>query len=81
LGYLGRTESWVEAELLPETNGRVNGFDAMLHQARLCPGPTLEQVTVMAAIPPDNYCEWRTGAAAKVLAEFQPPPKARKSLR
>ena len=50
LGYLGRSESWVEAELLPETNGKVNGFDAMPHQAGLCPGPKWEQVTAMAAV-------------------------------
>jgi len=73
LGYLGRSESWVEASLLPKADSKVNGFDAMPHQAGLCPGPKWEQVAVMAAIPPDNYSEWRTGAAAKVVAEIPLP--------
>lgn len=77
LGYLGRSESWVEAELVPERNGRSNGFDAVPHQAGLCPGPNWEQVTVMAAFPPGDYAEWRSSAAAKVLAEF-PLPEGKK---
>ncbi len=78
LGYLGRSESWVEASLLPKADAKVNGFDAMPHQAGFCPGPKWEQVAVMAAIPPDNYSEWRTGAAAKVLAEFPLPEGTKK---
>ena len=78
LGYLGRSESWVEAKLLPEPDSAVNGFDAIPHQSGICPGPQWEQVTVMAAIPPHNYGEWRTGATAKVLAEFPLPEDKKK---
>ena len=77
LGYLGRSESWVEARLLPERNGKVNDFDAIPHQAGLCPGPSWEQVTLMSAIPLGDYSAWRTAAAAKVLAEF-PLPEGKK---
>jgi CRISPR-associated protein Csb2 len=79
LGYLGRSESWVEASLLPKADGNFNGVNAKPHQAGRCPGPEWEQVTVMAAISPSDYVEWRTGATAKVLAEFPLPEGKKKS--
>jgi hypothetical protein len=39
----------------------------MPHQAGLHSGPKWKQVTVLAAIAPEEYSECRTGAAAKVL--------------
>lgn len=73
LGYLGRSESWVEAELLSDADDTVNGFSAIPHQAGLVPGRDWEQITVMAAILPASYGEWRSGEAAKVLAAFPLP--------
>lgn len=78
LGYLGRSESWVEAKLLQKCDANVNGFDAIPHQPGLCPGPRWEQVAVMAAITPRDYAIWRTEAAGKVLAEFPLPEANRK---
>jgi CRISPR-associated protein Csb2 len=73
LGYLGRSESWVEAKLLPNGDSEVNGFDSFPHQPGLCPGPGWEQITVLAAIPPEDYLEWRSVSTAKILAAFPLP--------
>ena len=77
LGYLGRSESWVEAKLLPERDEKLNCFDALPHYAGVCPGPNWEQVTVMAAIPPEDFSKWRTEATAKALAKL-PLPEGKK---
>lgn len=77
LGYLGRSESWVEAEVLSDADDTINGFSAIPHQGGLIPGRDWEQITVLAAIPPTDFSEWRSGATAKVLAEF-PLPEGKK---
>jgi CRISPR-associated protein Csb2 len=73
LGYLGRSESWVEAELLAEGTVSRNGFDAIPHRSGTCPGPQWEQVTLMAAIPSMDFAEWRRAAVDKALADFPLP--------
>ena len=81
LGYLGRSESWVEAELLPEDR-----TDLGLFNARPCVGwarpeqdyRNYEQVPLMAAIPPEQYSEWQRRQAETALAAFPLPEGNRK---
>lgn len=77
LGYLGRSESWVDAELVNDALPS-NGFNAFPHRAGVHPGPQWEQVSLMAAIPPAEYATWRRNATEKVLAEFPLPEGTKK---
>ncbi len=51
LGYLGRSESWVEADLIAENDLSSTCFNAFPHHEGIHPGPQWEQVSIMAAIP------------------------------
>ena len=73
LGYLGRSESWVEAELIADEVLSSMNFDAFPHRAGLHPGPQWEQVSLMAAIHPDKYAEWQGKAKENILADFPLP--------
>jgi CRISPR-associated protein Csb2 len=77
LGYLGRSESWVEAELVADEAVSLNGFDAFPHREGVRPGPQWEQISLMAAIPPNDYATWRRETTEKVLSGF-PLPAGRK---
>ncbi|MBI2190457.1 MAG: type I-U CRISPR-associated protein Cas5/Cas6 [Planctomycetes bacterium] len=78
LGYLGRSESWVEAELVPDGVLPLNHFDAFPHRGGARPGPQWEQILLVAAIPPLDYVAWRRKATEKILADFPPPEGQRK---
>jgi CRISPR-associated protein Csb2 len=78
LGYLGRSESWVEAELLNDAAVPPTDFDAFPHQDGICPGPQWEQVPLMAAIPPHDYAVWRNEVTERVLARLPLPDGVRK---
>ena len=69
LGYLGRSESWVEAELLP-TDSLVD-WNAVPCQEGEHRGPGWEQVSLMAAIAPADYEQWRTTQVQEALQPFQ----------
>lgn len=74
LGYLGRSESWVEAELV--------NVDTIEWNAVPCPegehrGPGWEQVSLMAAIPPVDYRIWQKQQAETALAPY-PLPEGKK---
>lgn len=62
LGYLGRSESWVEAE--PVDDAEVDGreFNAYPHVEGHNPGPGWEQVSLMAVDNPARYIAWREQA-------------------
>lgn len=75
LGYLGRSESWVEAELLPEGQIDCNAFP---HRDGAHPGREFEQVSLMAAIPPEQYREWQRQQAETALAAVPLPEGNRK---
>lgn len=67
LGYLGRSESWVDAEL--------TGDDAIEWNAEPCRsgdrrGREWEQTSVMAAIEPQAYEDWRESTVHGVLQPF-----------
>jgi CRISPR-associated protein Csb2 len=77
LGYLGRSESWVEAELLTDEVACTNGFTSLPHQPGMNPGRGWEQITLMAALPSAEYSAWRSSSTAGLLAEF-PLPEGKK---
>jgi CRISPR-associated protein Csb2 len=73
LGYLGRSESWTDAELLAEEPASIGVFNARPHQEGFRPGQGWEQTSLMAALPPDEYADWRRTTTEKILAEFPLP--------
>lgn len=68
LGYLGRSESWVDAELIE--NGDIE-WNAMPCQDGEHRGREWEQVSLMAAIPPIEYESWRLNVVKEVLRPFE----------
>ncbi len=76
LGYLGRSESWVEARLTVEQPPATN-FNAFPHEPGVQPRLGYEQISLLAAIPPDQYGEWHREVSDKALALF-PLPQGKK---
>ena len=72
LGYLGRSESWVEAELVEDEVLTSLDFDAFPHRDGIDPGPQWEweQVSLMAPIPPGEYATWQNQKVDAALADF-----------
>lgn len=68
LGYLGRSESWVEAQLTDEAPNGWNAAPCVEHEHR---GPGWEQVSLMAAISPAVYEQLREAKAQEALRPFQ----------
>lgn len=60
LGYLGRSESWVDACLTSGDRGPLDGDDVLPSEGRARPGPEWEQVAVLAPEAPSDYAAWRT---------------------
>jgi CRISPR-associated protein Csb2 len=79
LGYLGRSESWVEAELIPDNQMWSDGANAEPCRDGEHRGRQWEQVSLMAAIPPENYRRWRQQQADTALAQFPQPEGRRKT--
>ncbi|MFW6106923.1 MAG: type I-U CRISPR-associated protein Csb2, partial [bacterium] len=77
LGYLGRSESWVEAEPVAAAENSQADFNAYPHTEGHNPGPGWEQVSLMAATFPESYANWRAEMAEKALAEY-PLPEGKK---
>jgi CRISPR-associated protein Csb2 len=78
LGYLGRSESWVQAELLGAAASASNGLDAFPHRDGLHPGTDWEQISLLAAVPPEIYAKWQTETTDRILAELPFPEGKRK---
>lgn len=67
IGYLGRSESWVEARLADEFDGSMNGHSLALPcETSARPGIAWEQVALLAPEPAQEYATWR---AARLAAE------------
>ncbi len=73
LGYLGRSESWVEAEVLDNELAETIEFNAIPHESGQQQGRGWEQITTMAAIANDDYVNWRTPIVENILREFPLP--------
>lgn len=68
LGYLGRSESWVEAELTDAVGREWNAAPCLEGEQR---GPGWEQVSLMAAIPPADYEPWRSAEVERALRPLE----------
>ncbi|MBL8340324.1 MAG: type I-U CRISPR-associated protein Cas5/Cas6 [Rubrivivax sp.] len=66
LDYVGRSESWVEAKLVPPD--AAGPFDVRPGELADCPGPGWEQVALLAPVTPDQYTAWRARAVAAAAA-------------
>lgn len=77
LGYLGRSESWVEAALVTDDIGPTSGFNTLpaVEASRCEPG--WEQISLMAPTRSTDYATWRSAAAEKALAGL-PLPEGKK---
>ena len=60
LGYLGRSESWVDARLLEPGEPSPAGLEVVPCEATVRPGPQWEQISLMAPESRDEYARWRT---------------------
>jgi CRISPR-associated protein Csb2 len=78
LGYLGRSESWIEAELIDDGSLPSMEFNAFPHQDGIYPGPHWEQVSLVAPIPPREYASWRGQMTEKIVAAFPLPDGKKK---
>ncbi|NGZ28527.1 MAG: type I-U CRISPR-associated protein Cas5/Cas6, partial [Magnetococcales bacterium] len=58
MGYLGRAESWVEGELLPDWQGEKNCFPEGVGEM---PQGDWQPVTVLAPVTSQEYTAWREG--------------------
>lgn len=70
LGYLGRSESWVFGESIPDDAALPPGDDAYPHVDGQRGDRAWEQISLMAAEPSATYNTWRSQAVAKVLEPF-----------
>lgn len=67
LGYLGRSESWVDAELVDDEDSQV--FEVRPGEARDHPGFGWEQVQVLAPTSAAEYAAWRKTGVAEARAQ------------
>lgn len=77
LGYLGRSESWVEAELAPEDAELPQGMDAYPSSGSRPPSAGWDEVALLAPEIPTAYAEWRARAAEEAL-RLHPLPTGKK---
>jgi CRISPR-associated protein Csb2 len=77
LGYLGRSESWAEVELVPKTLMTPSDFNAEPCCTGEHRGRDWEQVSLMAPIPSEEYRVWRQQQSVVALAPF-PLPEGKK---
>lgn len=71
LNYLGRSESWVEAELIPDASISTDSFNAVPHCENGQHDQRYEQISLMAAIPGEDYRTWRSKQMDIVLEPFK----------
>lgn len=66
LGYLGRSESWVDGELAKEGSSLL--FDVIAGNVHDRPGPDWEQVTLLAPMSATDYSAWLSDAMEQARA-------------
>ncbi|MEZ6128618.1 MAG: type I-U CRISPR-associated protein Csb2 [Planctomycetaceae bacterium] len=77
LGYVGRSESWVEGSVIDDDVAFSDKSTAMPHSPDHYPGPEFEQFHLMAATTSVGYAAWREQRANKALAAL-PTPEGKK---
>jgi CRISPR-associated protein Csb2 len=70
LGYLGRSESWVEAELLDADAPMPDGEQCFPCNDANALGSGWEQVPVLATQINSAYSSWRSGAVRRAIADL-----------
>lgn len=80
LGYLGRSESWVEAKATVDDD-RFDYCDAYPHEEGHNPGRGWEQLSLMASEFPDRYTSWRQQAVKEVLEAYPLPEGGKPSKK
>jgi CRISPR-associated protein Csb2 len=83
LGYLGRSESWVEAAAIEGSGSSpndplLNEINAFPHRENAVLGPGWQQISLVAPIPPSEYANWRSAATEQLLAGLAPPEGKKK---
>lgn len=78
IGYLGRSESWVEVEVRSDDAELPPGTDAYPHVDGHRGERGYEQVPLMAPEPSAGYLVWRTGKVAEALRGL-PLPSGKKA--
>ena len=78
LGYLGRSESWIEAEVLDDSVNDSIQFNAVPHEHGQQRGRGWEQITTIAPIPNNDYTAWREPIVENLLREFPLPAGKKK---
>lgn len=77
LGYVGRSEAWVEATLLPPeeagTREAAGTPSWPCHPNARPTGPEWEQVSLLAPVPPEAYLAWRQVEAEAALTRASLP--------
>jgi len=76
LGYLGRSESWVEVRVA-DTDARVPLANCVPDTELPSPGPGWEQVPLLATQPAADFARWRESTLAEALAPMPLPPGKR----
>ena len=76
LGYLGRSESWVEAELTSDDRGEWNATPCIDGERR---GRGWEQVSLMAPLRPIEFDAWRGDQVDSALS-LLPLPEGKKKI-
>ena len=80
LGYLGRSESWIDVEVVEHGPPFSTGdSDAYPHVEGSYPGVGWEQVSLMAPTPADAYAVWHADVSATALASIVSPAGQRKA--
>lgn len=77
LNYLGRGESWVDANIIEDSSLSATRYNAIPHEVQALPGPGWEQISLMAAIPSGQYSAWRAETTECLLARL-PLPEGKK---
>jgi CRISPR-associated protein Csb2 len=80
LGYVGRSESWVEAELLDADAPMPDGDPCFPCKDGNATDPGWEQVAVLATQIGPAYSDWRSEAIRKALADLPSVDTSKKRL-
>lgn len=74
LGYLGRSESWVNARLAQPDEIPAEGTDCFPEEGHVNPGPGWEQVPLLAPWTDIEYSTWRKQQVDALLEQLPPIP-------
>jgi len=72
MGYLGRSESWVDAHLAQSDETPSEGTDCFPEEGHVNPGSGWEQVSLLA--PDPEYLTWRERQVKALLDQLPPIP-------